>query len=280
MFSLLKRIFGSTPSRKNFQFLEVDRREEIENNRWYRLHHWNSSHFLRMESEWNRDWKIFSNEEEVVGVSYEDRQQKFLTLGDLTDFRIYLAKEPDNPHDKYAIKVMASATLNGKYTVEQLGFLSKETARCLKDEKELDARPYSAYLPHNDCQFGLRIRVLVRSQAYKKKIGHPTPIKRNRVKKKKFVIKNDIRKDVFDDVYDYFDASREDYDCKKVSQAMFKNVFDGFFDDTLKKRGLREADINKTDIDIDMDLADELIDNLDGIVEKLFEIKPDLEKNL
>lgn len=70
---------------------------------------------------------------------------------------------------KNAIKVMGKATVDGNNVIEQLGYLSKETAECLKDEQELEARPYSVYLPNEERSYGLRIRVLVRSQAYKKK---------------------------------------------------------------------------------------------------------------
>ena len=63
---------------------------------------------------------------------------------------------------------MGSATVNGTIMTRQLGYLSKETAQQLKGEKEIDARPYSVYLPYNKSRYGLRIRVLIRSASYKK----------------------------------------------------------------------------------------------------------------
>ena len=158
-----------TPKGKHFQFLIVDTKAEIVKNKWYRLSHWKSQHFLKMDCDWDKDWKSAISEEEVVGVSYDNRAQKFVILGDQEDFQIFLEREPENPQDPNAIKVMGRATINGENVVEQLGYLSKETALYLKDEKEIDARPYSVYLPYEGRLFGLRIRILVRKAAYKKK---------------------------------------------------------------------------------------------------------------
>jgi HIRAN domain len=183
MISFLKRIFSgrrgikknadirqvSQPKTKEFKFLILDDHEVPPKNLWYRRSRWYDSFFLRMDTEWSNDWKNYSLEERVVGVSYEDRARQFIILGDQPDFTIYLEREPTNTYDKNAIRVMGKATVDGNNIIEQLGYLSKETAAGLKDEKELDARPYSVYLPHEEQPFGLRIRVLVRSQAYYKK---------------------------------------------------------------------------------------------------------------
>ena len=155
-------------SLKHFNFLICDDNSEAAENTWYRLKRWKSPHFLKMESTWAKDWKTFSAEEPVVGVTHDNRKYDFLIMGDQPDFRIFLEREKNNPVDPNAVKVMGSATVNGTIMTRQLGYLSKETAQQLKGEKEIDARPYSVYLPYNKSRYGLRIRVLIRSASYKK----------------------------------------------------------------------------------------------------------------
>lgn len=189
MLSRIKRFFAGTDSQepsyqtthpspprgiKQFSFLNLERGEEIEPNRWYRLRHWESQNFLVMKTEKSKDWKFFRSEEPVVGVSFGDCEKAFLILGDRPDFRISLRREPNNPVDKNAIMVVGSATIKGRKRAGQLGHLSKETAFELKDEKEIDARPHSVYIPYDDCLYGLKINVLVRSQAYLKRTGKAT----------------------------------------------------------------------------------------------------------
>lgn len=162
--------FGKKPIGKHFKFLICDNQSEIIQDRWYRLERWKSSNYLKMETTWSKDWKIFSPEEPVVGVTRENREANFLLMGDQSDFKIFLEREKDNPVDPNAIKVIGSATVDGKKRTQPLGYLSKETALLLKDEQDLDARPHSVWLPYEDKAYGLRIKVLVRSKAYKKKM--------------------------------------------------------------------------------------------------------------
>jgi len=175
MKNFFKKLFQIRPRRKNFKFLICDSKSEAPENTWYRLRKWQSKNFLLMNAPYTRDWKIFqarktlNGEEEVVGTFINARRDAFLIMGDASDFRVFLEREPDNPKDKNAIKVMGAATVDGRKMVEQLGYLSKETAALLKDEVEIDARPYSVYLPYKDKSFKLYIRILVRSERYKKK---------------------------------------------------------------------------------------------------------------
>jgi hypothetical protein len=89
-------------------------------------------------------------------------------MGDQPDFKIFLKKEPNNPVDPNAVKVMGSATVDGEKMVAQLGYIPKEIAQELSNEKEIDARPQTVWLPYEDRQYGLRIKILVRSAIYKK----------------------------------------------------------------------------------------------------------------
>jgi len=165
-----KRATKEQPPGKHFTFLVCDDTEDIPTNKWYRLKRWSRPNFLKMESEWTEDWKPFSIEEEVAGFTRGKRQDNFVLMGDQPDFRVFLRRERDNPVDPNAIKVMGSATVGGKRTTRQLGYLSKETAALLKDEEELDARPRITELPYEDRYSGLSITVLVRPQSYKKKM--------------------------------------------------------------------------------------------------------------
>ena len=49
-----------------------------------------------MKTSWSNDWKIFSNEEKVVGVTFENRTVAFLSIGDQEDFKIFFEREINN----------------------------------------------------------------------------------------------------------------------------------------------------------------------------------------
>jgi len=123
------RLFRHRPTGKNFQFLIAEDRTDVENDRRYRMSHWDSVNSLIWGTAQRKDWRIFSDEEPVVGVTQDNREINFLLLGDQLDFRIFVEREPENPYDPNAIRVMASATVDDEHLTEQLGYLSKETAR-------------------------------------------------------------------------------------------------------------------------------------------------------
>ena len=178
MLSLLRKLLQNKPHggarTKGFQFLICDDKSEASLNSWYRLRKWRSPNFLIMNTTYTKDWKILNahtslnGEEEVVGTFIDNRKDAFLIMGDCKDFQIYLDREKNNPKDQNAIKVMALATVDGNKISDQLGYLSKDTAIMLKDEDDIDARPYSVYLPYKDKSLKLFIRVLIRSSRYKK----------------------------------------------------------------------------------------------------------------
>ena len=71
--------------------------------------------------------------EKVVGVFYENRQdfvEKFI-FG--KDRKVILQKEPDNIYDANAIKVIGSCNYHGEFITGDMGYLSRQTARQLKD---------------------------------------------------------------------------------------------------------------------------------------------------
>ena len=154
---------------KHFKFLICKDKSEAKENQWYRLEKWKSPNLLVMKTSYSKDWKTYyTSGLPVVGVTKDNRTVDFILMGDQEDFQIYLEREPDNPVDPNAIKIMGKATVKGELWSRQIGYLAKETAADLKEE-DLDARPDSVYLPYGGKNLGLTIRVLIRSQAYKKK---------------------------------------------------------------------------------------------------------------
>lgn len=174
--SLLKKFFKRSsrptqwaakkgkPAEKPFNFLLCNDEKGVPLNTWYRPKNWSSPNLFRMETEWSKDWKSFSRAESVIGMTRENGMAYFVLMGDQPDFQVFLERERDNPVDRYAIKVMGSATVEGKPIKNQLGYLSKTTASLLAYEKELEAKPRLALLPDEDGYSGLRITVLVRAK--------------------------------------------------------------------------------------------------------------------
>jgi len=223
------------------------------------MSHWKSEHFLKMQtSDWDKNWKVFA-EEKVVGVSFEGRDIKFLRLCDQSGFKIYLEKDLANEYDSNAIKVMSSAMINGKVVVEQLGFLSRHTALQLKDEQDLDARPSLVYLPAYGNHFGLYIRVLVRSHRYRNKTYgkgvRPVP-KKIEWEPPPWTKEDDKNLEpIYDDLGDK-DFRKANY-IKKPSKKLIKQAVQ-----RLLYEGL---------------ILNEPFYEVDRVIEKLLEIKPDLD---
>jgi hypothetical protein len=281
MLSFIKRLFGNrslpsnesktSPETNQFQkpifsktvaCITLNREEEAPQNQWYRRDHWQSDHFLRIDTSWDQDWKVFEAEEQVTGVAYDSRTIDFLKICDQPQFKIFLEKEPSNKHDPNAIKVMCSATIEDELVVKQIGYLSKHTSLQLKDEKELEARPYSAYLPVQGHRFGLRIRVLVRSQKYRKKhygeSATPAPIK-VQWKPEPWTKQDDEN---LEEIYEYFADKdfREDYCIKKPAKKIIKEA----------AMALHEMGILSSNLSL----------HIDRVVEMIIEINPNLEIEL
>ena len=170
MFSFLKNLFKGTQG-KHFKFLIYEDNDVPDLNTWYRFEKWKSMHYLKMNTKWSKEWKKFASEVRVVGVTHGNREADFLIMGDQPYFQIFLERERNNPVDPNAIKVMGSATVDSEKMIRQLGYIPSGISEQLAKEKEIDAKPHSAYLPHAGKRYGLRINVLVRSASYKKKKG-------------------------------------------------------------------------------------------------------------
>ena len=54
--------------------------------------------------------------------------------------------------------------------IKDLGYIAKERTAELKDFEKIDVRPYGVYLPIPDYRYGLRIKVRVSSEEYKRKV--------------------------------------------------------------------------------------------------------------
>jgi hypothetical protein len=156
--------------RIKFTFLTIDPDDPVPTNRWYQKSSWSNKNFFSYRGKWNSDWK-WADEGKVrtVGLKQGNRTESFIRLAGYEDFKMYLEDEPDNPVDKNAKKVMASATVDGRPVSEQIGYLPKEIAEKYAGI-ELDIRPAKAFLPTKKGQtLGVEVALLVRSARYLKK---------------------------------------------------------------------------------------------------------------
>lgn len=156
------------PQRFNYEHAIIDDYSEAPLNQWYRMKHWNPG-TLVYKGEWGKDWKKFEEDVKVVGITHDGREQIILSLANRPGFRIALTKDRNNEYDKNAVAVWAIAYIGEEKQVEHIGYLDRDTARRLKNDDELDARPHRINLPNGGIGLGLTIDILVRSVAYKKK---------------------------------------------------------------------------------------------------------------
>lgn len=139
---------------------------DVPENRWYRVNDWEPPNYILwkrppLNKLWGRGWLNLFEQEKVVGIT-QNRQDHFLILGHKQDFEMFLEPEPENKYDKNALKVMCKATVQGKKITNQIGYISKGTAKKLKNRKDLIAFPHSAYLPCQGKSLVLKIRILGR----------------------------------------------------------------------------------------------------------------------
>ncbi len=131
---LLRWLFGERKATEKaqkirFDFLIYDEGEKIEPNKWFQKASWKNKNFVGYKGSWNADWK-YSDEGKVkiAGLSRGSRSEDFIHLAREEDFKIFLENEPENPVNKNARKVMASATIDGEILTKHVGYLPDEIA--------------------------------------------------------------------------------------------------------------------------------------------------------
>ena len=172
---LLRWLFGERKATEKaqkirFDFLIYDEGEKIEPNKWFQKASWKNKNFVGYKGSWNADWK-YSDEGKVkiAGLSRGSRSEDFIHLAREEDFKIFLENEPENPVNKNARKVMASATIDGEILTKHVGYLPDEIATKYAGI-EIDIRPSKAFIPTTtDLNLGVEVVLLVRSARYLKK---------------------------------------------------------------------------------------------------------------
>jgi hypothetical protein len=161
--------------RIEFTYLIVDHDSEIPENQWYQKSTWKNKNFLNYRGTWSSDWKWAEVESKakVAGISRGSRSADFMRLAFCDDFKMYLEEDPENPVDKNARKIIASATVEGKTVSAHIGYLPKEIAAFYAGV-ELDIRPDSVFLPPDgSINVGVKVALLERSARYLKKQATP-----------------------------------------------------------------------------------------------------------
>lgn len=153
-------------------FVTARHGSQVEPGVWYRLDRWTHDNYFRINTTWGPDWKIFqagglNHEVPVAGVTFNDGEIEFMRLVGQPDFRMYLERDPHNRHDRHAIKVMVRGTLRGKSMTDHIGFVPAKLTQRLSHEPAIDVRPYAVHLATADRKFGIRVRILVRSNRWR-----------------------------------------------------------------------------------------------------------------
>jgi hypothetical protein len=96
-----------------------------------------------------------------AGVSFENRQELLRRVGQLCNFDfsppVHLEREPDNPYDVSAVKVLAGISkddLTGEWTYTQVGFLPKK--RCPECCRSLSGKQAKAMICP-DCEASIGV---------------------------------------------------------------------------------------------------------------------------
>ena len=144
---LLNKDRAKQPNKVRFDFLIYDDGEKIEPNKWYQKSSWKNKNFVSYKGTWDSDWK-WSEEGKVkvVGLSRDSRSDYFIMLVREKNFKMYLEREPENPVNPNALKVMASAEIDGGLVSKHVGYLPDDIANKYAGI-DLDIRPDSAFMP-------------------------------------------------------------------------------------------------------------------------------------
>lgn len=106
-----------------------------------------------MKSYWSYEWEAYCYDVPVKGIHIKNRKYDFGRVATAHDFRIKLIREPDNPVDPNAIKVMAVGTVSDTKKSVHIGYIPKELAREIDKDAIIDARPQFLSLPTPEYNF-------------------------------------------------------------------------------------------------------------------------------
>ena len=210
----------------------------------------------------------------VAGIFYRKASAAKFIRG--KEHQVELVREPNNRHDPNAIQVFGSVRgLFGKKRL-LIGYVPADIAKRLVSTGILrSVVPRLRYLKLDGDYITVSFEI-VGPKSTIEQYSPKIPNKRKSRQRKKSP--SDV---VFADVYEYVDDSYRDYDSKKVSKALFKEVFPEFLDKALKRINLSKEDFAKLEEgdDVLYDIQDVIIDMIDDVFDRLFEIKPELERN-
>lgn len=213
------------------------------------------------------------DEGKVAGINY--RKDAAIRFVRGKEHQLELVREPSNRHDPNAIQIIGSVKgLLGRKRLF-IGYVPADIAKRLVSIGVLGSvTPRLRYLRSDGDYVTVSFEIL----------GPKSTIEQYRPKNKKERKTRQRKKTPFDvvfaDVYEILDGSYPDYDSKKVSKALFKQVFPEFLDRALQKISMSQEDFNNLEEGDGVlnEIQDRVIDMIDDIFDRLFEIKPDLER--
>ena len=156
---ILRTISKSKPN-VEFPATFLDK-NDVPERTWFRLAHWDSDHFFLFNYQSPNQTRVFVDDLPVAGTSFRNAEAHFLKHFQSPNFKLYLSKEPGNPHDKDAVQVRGTVDGIGGKSDFQVGYIPKDWSKEVNQLDKAFAAPYSVFLPHSDRSFGLRIVIFV-----------------------------------------------------------------------------------------------------------------------
>lgn len=210
---------------------------------------------------------------EVSGIHYHKAAAARFIRG--KEHQLELVREPTNRHDPNAIRIIGS--VKGLFGRKRLfiGYVPAEIAKRMVHTGVMGSViPRLRYLRLD----GEYVTVSFEILGPKSTIEKYSP--KSKKKRKPRQSKKSPDEVVFADVYDFVNDSYRDYDSKKVSKALLKQVFPEFLEKALAKLSVAREEFSKLEEGDDAldDIQDAIIDMIDEIFDRLFEIKPELER--
>ena len=135
LFSVNKKV-----NRASINSIEADSIEEVPPNYFYRLKHWQSGDFWVFNAQVNKDdWISKGKETFVSGMGYGNGAQNLINAFKSGSTELELQREPDNPKDPNAIKVLIKK--NDRWL--RVGYIERDRALTLANQEGLMAVPNS-----------------------------------------------------------------------------------------------------------------------------------------